>query len=81
MNIINANPYDLTIIGRQQTSGETDYIKGGALYRGANAASILVGSANDLLDLTDIYAPGTVAYTAGFKTLWQLSADGVWETI
>lgn len=78
MEVVNANPYGINIIGRQQTSGETDFVKDGALNRGANAPSVMVTSEADLAELTEIYTPGTVAYTAGFKAMWQLSAAGTW---
>lgn len=29
----------------------------------------------------DIYVPGLIAYTAGYKAAWQLNADGGWENI
>ena len=81
MEVVNANPYGINIIGRQQTSGEVDFIKDGTLNRGANAPSVMVTAEDDLAELTDIYTPGTVAYTAGFKAMWQLSADGTWVSM
>lgn len=33
MEVVNANPYGINIIGRQQTSGEVDFIKDGTLNR------------------------------------------------
>lgn len=78
MEVRNANPYGVNMIGRQQTSGETDFIKDGVLNRGTNAPSVMVTSETDLADLTEIYTPGTVAYTAGFKAMWQLNAAGAW---
>lgn len=81
MEVVNANPYGINIIGRQQTSGETDYVQDGTLNRGANAPSVMVTSADDLEDLTEIYTPGTVAYTAGFKAMWQLNAAGEWVSM
>lgn len=81
MEVVNANPYGIKTIGRQQTSGEVDFIKDGTLNRGANAPSVMVTAEADLAELTDIYVPGTVAYTAGFKAMWQLSADGTWVSM
>lgn len=81
MEVVNANPYGINIIGRQQTSGEVDFIKDGTLNRGANAPSVMVTAEADLAELTDIYTPGTVAYIAGFKAMWQLSADGTWVSM
>lgn len=62
---------------RTQTSPELDYVKNGSVYRGSAAASVLVESQSDLTNL-DGYAPGTVAYTAGFGSMWQLAANGSW---
>lgn len=81
MEVVNANPYGINIIGRQQTSGEVDYLKDGTLNRGANAPSVMVASDDDLASLTDIYTPGTVAYTAGFKAMWQLDTAGNWVSM
>lgn len=78
MEIVNANPYGIRIIGRQQTSGETDYLQEGKLHRGANAPSVMVQNETDLNALTTLYTPGAIAYTAGFKAMWQLNAQGAW---
>lgn len=48
--------------------------------------SIQVRSADDLPELAarfgeGIYVPGLIAYTAGYKAMWQLNADGEWENI
>lgn len=81
MKTVNANPYGIDLVGRQQTSGEMDFIKGGVLNRGANAPSVMVNDEFDLDGLIDIYTPGTVAYTAGFKKMWQLNAAGSWVSV
>lgn len=81
MEKVNANPYGIDIIGRQQTSGEVDYVQDGVLHKGANGAAILIESENDLEDLAAEYAPGSVAYTTGFKKMWQLSSDGEWVSV
>lgn len=62
-------------------TGQTDYVKDGTLHRGGNVPSVLVTAQSDLAQLPDDYPPGTVAYTAGFKALWQLSAAGEWVSI
>ena len=77
-NVVQANPYGINTVGRTQTEGEIDYIKNGTLYRGASADSVLVPSEDYLATLVDIYTPGAIAFTAGFKQMWQLSADGTW---
>lgn len=58
--------------------GQTDYVQDGTLHRGANTPSIMVTAQTDLANLPDDYPPGTVAYTAGFKAMWQLNAAGEW---
>ena len=76
------NEHVLGLIGRQQTSSEIDYVdSNGVLHRGTNAPSVQVRSAADLTNLPDIYAPGTIAYTAGFTRMWQLKANGSWEAL
>ncbi len=40
-------------------------------------AEYMVDSESDLQDIENV-APGTVAYTAGLKSMWQLSASGEW---
>ncbi len=67
-------------IGRQQTSSEVDFIKNGVLYKEATASAVLVTAQSDLASLTG-YAPGTIAYTAGFKNIWELSAAGTWVDV
>ena len=67
-------------MGRQQTSGEIDYIKDDMLYIGANLRSVLVSSESDLPNLTD-YEPGTLAFTVGYKDMWQLGLDGSWVSL
>ena len=57
--------------------GVTDYIKSGTLYKGSPILLVMVPAESDLSDLTD-YPPGTIAYTAGFASMWQLAADGTW---
>jgi len=62
-------------------TGQVDYVQNGQLYRGGNAPSVMVTAKADLAQLPDIYPPGTVAYTCGFKNMWQLGADGEWAVI
>lgn len=35
---------------------------------------------SDLASLPD-YAPGTIAFTAGFGSMWQKDSDGMWQTL
>lgn len=41
--------------------------------------SIMVADESELAELN--VEPGTVAYTAGFGNMWQLDAEGTWQTI
>lgn len=61
--------------------GQLDYVKDDILHRGANAPSVMVNSQDDLNQLPSVYPPGTLAYTAGFKAMWQLAADGSWVSL
>ena len=80
MDVKKAYPYGDESISRVQALSELDYVKGGKLYRGSGAASVLVTSQSDLGKL-DNYAPGAVAYTAGFAKIWQLGANGTWVEV
>lgn len=62
------------------TRGNTDYVKNGEVYKNNPSQSVMVSEQSDLADLTD-YGVGTIAYTAGFKKLWQKSADGTWVEV
>lgn len=81
MNAVNHNPYGIGMIGRQQTSGEIDYVKDGTLYRGANAPVVQVNAESELSELSTIYSVGTIAYTAGWKNAWQLDSSGSWVSM
>lgn len=59
---------------------ETDFVKDGELYKHQAVSIIMVESSSDLTLLTD-YAPGSLAYTAGFGSVWQMDADGEWVAI
>lgn len=61
--------------------GQTDYVQDGELHRGGTAPSVMVTAQTDLENLPDDYPPGTIAYTAGFKAMWQLSAAGEWVSL
>lgn len=58
--------------------GQADYVQNGMLHMGANAPTVMISAQSDLAELTDQYPPGTIAYTAGFKAMWQLGANGAW---
>ena len=66
------------------SSSNIDYIKDGKIYKdiykNRSSQSILISSEEDLNLLTS-YSPGTIAFTAGFSSMWQKNVDGNWETI
>jgi len=66
------------IIGRQQITGEIDYVKDGVLYRGANAPTILLGDESELDDLAPICNPGSFAMNQDMSRMWQLDANETW---
>ena len=59
------------------TRGNEDYVSNGKIYKNSSMQMVLVSSENDL-SLLDKYAPGTIAHTAGFTSMWQKSASGEW---
>ena len=73
-------PYGVKTITRVQSTSENDYVKDGELVVGAGARAVMVESSSDLDELED-YAPGSVAYTAGFADMWQLDSSGTWTAL
>lgn len=63
-----------------QTSGANDVVHGNLLVKDTPAPSVLVTAGSDLTKLP-AYPAGTMAYTAGFKAMWQLDASGEWISI
>ena len=60
---------------------DIDYVDAdGDIHIHAKVAEIIVTSADDLASLSG-YGVGSIAYTAGFANMWQLSASGDWVTI
>jgi len=58
------------------------YVKDGDIYKHVLPFSIMIESENDLEDLSsDDYPPGSIAFTAGYVNMWQLSAAGTWTVI
>lgn len=57
-----------------------DYVdSAGDLVQGVPSGGVMVRSVDDLANLpAGVYEPGTMAYTAGYKGMWQLAADGTW---
>lgn len=62
------------------TFGKTDYVKDGNIYRSVPIKNVMVSSSEDLSDLSD-YDIGTIAYTAGYQSIWQKGIDGTWESL
>lgn len=54
-----------------------DVVHGDDLTPNVPAPSVLVESQSNLANLPP-YPAGTIAYTAGFKSMWQLNAAGSW---
>lgn len=65
------------VIDLIHNAGNTDYIKDGVVYKNAPMKTVMVEEYSDTSSLTG-YEPGTIAYTAGFTNMWQLSANGTW---
>ena len=65
---------------RVLTAGLNDVVSGGVLTQDTPARSVLVTAQSDLANLPE-YPAGTIAYTAGFKAMWQLSAAGSWVSV
>jgi hypothetical protein len=56
-----------------------DYVDNDGNYvRNADIRAIMIRSAADLDIIGTDYTPGSVAFTAGGGSKWQLSADGEW---
>ena len=80
MDVKNVHPFGIKTITRTQGRSEVDYVKGTDLFKGSGAASVMVTAESDLENLEG-YNPGTIAYTAGFGSIWQLAADGTWVEV
>ena len=49
----------------------------GVLREDVPCKGVMVTAESDLANLPD-YQPGTIAFVAGFGSMWQLSAAGTW---
>lgn len=67
------------IIPTVESSG--DYVKNGVVYKNPGVPSVMIESEDDLELLVDKYPPCTIAYTAGFETMWQLDTSGTFIEI
>lgn len=62
------------------TRGNLDYVKDGEVFQNNPSQSVMVSGETDLTLLSD-YGVGTIAYTAGFGSMWQKSLDGTWVEV
>ena len=62
------------------SSGASDYVKDGEVTENVSGLAVMVESESDLANLTG-YPPTSIAYTAGFGSIWQLDADGTWQSV
>lgn len=60
--------------------GANDVVGANGLTKNVLAPSVLVRSENDLAQLPE-YPAGSIAYTAGFKEMWQKDASGSWVSL
>jgi hypothetical protein len=60
-----------------QTRGMNDYVLNGEIVNNAVTEQILISSASELSGLTN-YSPGAIAYTAGYRQMWQKAPNGFW---
>jgi hypothetical protein len=72
IEIINLIPQGFNTYGNQVIG----YVKDSKLYLNSPALNIIVGSEDDIEELTDIVPPGTRFFLAGSNTSWQLGSDG-----
>jgi len=63
-----------------QDLGNIDYVKSGQVYKNETCSGVLI-SAESELDLLDDYPVGTLAFTAGFTTMWQKDVSGSWVSV
>ena len=63
-----------------QSFSTIDVVNGETLEKNVFASSVLVTDEADLANLPP-YPAGTIAYTAGFQAIWQLSAAGEWVSV
>ena len=54
-----------------------DYVSNGDIYQGVQPREVMISSSSDLVLLGD-YPAGSIAYTAGYGSMWQKKADNTW---
>ena len=52
----------------------------GVLREDVPCKGVMVTAESDLANLPD-YQPGTLAFTAGFGSMWQKDAEGTWQEV
>ena len=63
------------------TKGTTTYVDvNGNIVANAVSEPVMVRDSSDLSKFSHL-DPGAMAYTAGFKKMWQKAADGSWIAI
>lgn len=69
----------------EYNAGAADYVKEGVLHVNSKGfiGNVQVESAEDLTELAEmrLFAPGTLAQTAGYQNIWELGTDGTWAVV
>ena len=69
-------------LSRVNSSGLYDFVSSdGVLVKDVTRKPVLVRSSSDLQELADKYDPGTIFYTAGFASMWELDASGAFVPV
>ena len=71
----------MEVVNDVKISG-TNYVKNNVLHIGSlNSNEVMVESMSQIQDLPqDLFTPGAVAHTAGWKLAKEKAADGTWVT-
>ena len=77
MNIKGLVNGDSRYIDFVNNSGVISYVQNGQIVKNSVVPMVLISSQSELQLLGD-YAPGTIAYTAGYKQMWQKAPNGTW---
>lgn len=72
----NGNP--LQYVDVVNTRGNNDIVVNGKISKNHDMRTVLISNPSDLDMIASYYGIGTIAYTAGFKQMWQLSPSGNW---
>lgn len=72
--LVNGNNQYIDVV---QNRGVTDYVQDGIIVNNSVTETVLVSSQSEL-ELLGNYSPGTIAYTAGYKQMWQKAPNGSW---